>query len=207
MQLPNTRGQQIRDYTYDASGTIATGGTAQLILPERKSTSMWFFQNISDTDMYMEIGSARATAVLTGGVVTSVTITNGGFGFTRPPRVHFIGGASVGWNMQDSNYLGAGEIGYPAPSNFARGHAVLTAGAVSSIVVDNGGASYANPPYVFISNSFEDPFGCASPSATNGIFIPAAGGSYYNNGTAQSTDPLSIFCATAGKAFTCKWMA
>lgn len=207
MQLPGVRGQAYRDFTYDASGTITTGGTAQLVLPERKATSSFSFQNISDTVMYLEIGSARAHAVLTSGVVTSIVVDNAGFGFTRPPRVHFLGGASVGWNMSDGNYLGAGQQGYPSPSNFARGHAVLSGNTLGSIVIDNPGSKYANAPYILITNDIDDPFGCATPSATSGFLIPPLGGNINNlfNSSVCTTDPISVFCATTGKAFTVKW--
>lgn len=209
MQLPGTRAQQLRDFMFDASGSITAGGTSQLVLPERKSTSFLFFQNISDTDMYLEFGSARATATLTSGAVTSVTVTNGGFGFTRPPVVRFEGGGNTSWDMNNPSFLGCGQIGYPAPGSVARARCVLTAGVVSSIVVDSPGASYAQAPYVMISDSLLDPFGCADPfygSAVSGFLIGSQGGSYYVNGTACTTDPISVYCASSNKKYTCRWM-
>lgn len=206
MQWTGTRNQVVRDLFYDASGTIATGGTAQLVLPERKSCSFLFFQNISDTDMYIEFGSARATATLTSGAVSSVAVTNGGFGFTVAPDILFLGGANVGWNMANPTFTGCGQPGYPAPSNVATGHATLSTGTVNAIIVDNGGGTYTKAPYVFIANSLNDPFGCATPSATSGIYCPGnTAFNLYVNGTFCTTDPLAVFCATTGKAFTCKW--
>src|ERR1700761_2410012 len=84
MYHTNTRGQQVKDRLYDASGSITTGGTSQLILPERVSTTHLFLQNISDTDMYFQFGSATAKCAITSGAVSSVTVLNGGFGFTIP---------------------------------------------------------------------------------------------------------------------------
>jgi hypothetical protein len=210
MRLIGARGQQARDLVYDASGTIAAGGTSQLILPERKSTSFLFFQNISDTNMYLEMGSARATATLTSGVVTSVTVTNGGFGFTRAPEITFLGGGNTGWNMGNSMFTGCGQPGFPTPPKPAQAIATVAGGIVTAITVLDGGANYAKAPFVFIQNSLNDPYGCADPyfgSAASGVFLP--GNSAFNlylNGTAVATDPLAVYCATTGKAFTCKWM-
>jgi hypothetical protein len=203
MKLVGSRGQIVRDFMYDASGTITTGGTAQLILPERKTTSLILLQNISDTAMYVEFGSARATATLTSGVVTSISVTNGGFGFTKPPIVQFLGGGAGNGGPS----LGCGEPSYPSPANPAKGTAVLVAGAVSSITIDNGGSGYKIAPYVLITNSVDDPFGCATPSATSGYELTASGGPLQLNGTACTTDPIAIFCATTGKAFLAKWMS
>lgn len=203
MKLVGASGQFVKHPTFNASGTITTGGTAQLILPERTRCSMFMVQNISTAAMFLEIGSARATATLTSGVVTSIAITNAGFGFTVPPVVEFLGG---GDSSANPNYLGAGLSGYQAPTNVAKAHAVLTGGAVSSIVIENGGGNYVKAPYVFIRNSENDPFGVAIPSATSGILLGANGGSYYVNGTAQTTDSLALFCATTSSAYTAIWM-
>lgn len=206
MKLVGASGQITRHPMYDASGGITTGGAPQLILPERPMCSMFIVQNTSDTAMYLEIGSARATATIAAGVVTSVAVTNAGFGFTVPPIIEFLGGGS---SIKNPNYLAAGQPGFEGPSNVARARCVLgsggSAGTVASIVVDHGGSGYVNAPYVFIRNSESDPFGCATPSATSGIALGANGGSYYVNGTATTTDAMAIFCATTAKRFICKW--
>lgn len=202
MQLVGSRGQQVRDFMYDASGTITTGGTAQLILPEQPNRTSMFIQNISDTVMYVEFGGARATATLTNGVVTSVSVTNGGFGYTVPPNVRFYGGGDT---QKNPNYLCPGLPGNVCPSNTASGQSVLAAGVVSSITIANGGQHYVKAPYVFLQSSQQDPYGCATPSATSGAMILPNGGSLFYNGTTLTTDALSIFCATTGKAFTCKY--
>lgn len=160
--------------------------------------------------MYLEFGSARATATLTSGAVSSCSITNGGFGFTVAPVVTFLGGGNTGWNMNDASFLGCGQPTYPSPSDFAKGRAVLTAGVVSSITVDHGGVSYAKAPYVFIHNSRKDPFGCADPnygSNKSGIFLPGnTANSTWQSGTTCCTDAIAVYCATTGKAFTCFWL-
>lgn len=203
MKLVGSSGQIVKHPMFDASGLITTGGTAQLILPELPQASMCVIQNISDTDMYLEIGSARATATITSGVVTSVTVTNAGFGFTNPPLIRFLGG---GDKSSNPSYLAAGQPGFESPRNPARAHAVLSGGTVGSIIVDSGGANYVNAPSVFMHNAENDPFGCATPSATSGILLSAQGGTYYVNGTCQTTDAMAIFCATTGKHFTVKFM-
>lgn len=213
MLLPGARGQQQRDLLYDFSGTITTGGTPQLLLPERKSTSFLFIQNISNYQMFIKFGSAKATASLTNGVVTSVTVTDGGFGFTLPPTVQFLGGGGIGWNYSDGRNVGSTAPQSISPNNFATGVAVLASASplggskVNSITVLNGGAKYLQAPYVFIANNFNDPMGCGTASATSGVSLAAVTGSWTQNGTMCSTDPISIYCATSGAPFTCYWAA
>jgi hypothetical protein len=230
MYLTGAAGQQTRHPKFDASGTITTGGTPQLLLPEAKSRAFLLIINQSSASLYLDFGSARATASLAGGAVTGTTITNGGFGFTYPPDVFFYGGGNSGVG----GVLGVGQWGYPAPGDpawsappgdygrgggrvdlsgqrQAKGHAVLTANAVSSIVIDDPGAGYQVAPMVFMANSLRDPFGCANPgqnSATSffGAITIVASGNYYVNGTTCPTDAIAIYGATTGQAFTCKWM-
>jgi hypothetical protein len=218
MQLPGARGQQERDLTLGGAGTITAGGTAQLLLPEAKSRSLFIFSNLSSGNLLLEFGSARAHAVLTGTAVTSIVIDNAGFNFTYPPSVDLIGGG----NSNNTAYLGVADVGYPAPGDPAyvyprttdlsgqrparAGIPVLSAGAVSSIPVADGGAGYQIAPLVFIKNSMRDPFGCAIPSATSGILIVAGGGSFYVNGPACMTDSIAVFGATTGQQFYYKYM-
>lgn len=206
--LVGVSGQQKRIHFYDASGTITSGGTAQLIVPEALARSSWVFVNNSDTTMYLEIGMARATATISGGKVTSVAVTNAGFGFSIAPTVKFLGGGFTGGNAYNPTYLSAGLPDYLAPASPATAHCVMTGSApnmsISSIVIDNGGSGYNSAPYVEIHNSLNDPYGCAVPSATSGIGI-LANGSYTNNGVVVTTDPIAVFCASSSKGFTFKY--
>ena len=179
------------------------------MLPQTPSRSFFFFQNLSSAAMYLEFGSARATATLTSGAVSSITVTNGGFNFTKPPVVRFAGGGAAG----NGSYLGLNQPGGAGPDSrlgvgqTAIATAVLTAGAVSSINVLNGGAGYVIAPYVFIFNNDLDPYGCAKPSATSGIVISSnTSPPLVFNGTSCPTDAVAVFCATGSSAFTCKWM-
>lgn len=209
--LVGFRGQISHDRSYDASGTITTGGTAQLILPEARTRSSLILINISSVNMFFEIGGARATASLTNGTVTSCAITNSGFGYSRAPSVVFYGGALGAPGSPNITVTGALNSlpEYTSPSSPAKAHCVMTGSApnmsVSSIVIDSAGSGYAFPPYVYLANSALDPFGAATPSATNGILLLANGGSYTPNGSVCITDQISVFCATTSSAYCCKF--
>ncbi len=203
MKYVGTRGQQVRDVEYVADSSIASGGTAQLVLPEAKSRSYLFIQNLSDTDMYFEFGSARATATLTGGAVSSCSVTNAGFGFTYPPKIEFLGGSYC--VPKNTASVGVGQPGYPAPSRPAQASCVLTTGAVSSIQIDDPGAGYIVAPYVLITNSLRDPVGCALPASGVGMYL-GGGQSFYRNGTTCPTDAIAVFCAASSKKFLVRWM-
>lgn len=209
MKLIGAGNQFVSHALFDASGINASATVPQLILPRRYSTTNLLVQNLSTTAvMYLEIGSARATATLTGGVVTSVAVTNAGFGFSKPPVIQFRGG---GAGMYPA-FLGSTEPNSPSPSAPAQAHCVMTGAApnqsVASITVDFGGSGYLVPPFVFISNADVDPNGCADPSASSGvgIVLAANGGKYEVNGTACTTDAIALFCGTVSQRFTCKWM-
>ena len=214
MQLQGSRFQVKRDPLYVADGTIAAGGTAQLVLPQLQTRSFLKLQNLSTGPLYFENGSARATCSLTSGAVSSISVANPGFNFTNPPLVIFYGGGNAG----NSSYLGLGQPGAEGPNSSltagrpAKAHCVMASATplpglkVSSIVIGDPGAGYVIAPFVFIVNSDLDPYGCAVPSATSGMLLPAGSSPYILNGTSCHTDPISVFGATTGQAFLCRWM-
>lgn len=209
MKLVGSGGQQRRDFMFDASGTITTGGTAQLILPERKSTSFLQIQNLSTGSLLVEFGSARATCTITNGVVTAVTVTNGGFGFTKAPFIVFYGGGNqdaFSPRIANTAFIGVGLVDYPSPGHPAVAQCNIAGGAVTSVTILDGGSGYVVAPQVFIANNQNDPVGAALPSATVGVLLGASGGSIFFNGTTCTTDQISVFGATAGQAYSCKWM-
>lgn len=211
MYLQNTKSQVRRDNMFDASGTIGSSGT-QLLLPRHQSRAYFFFQNNGTHAMFFEIGSARATATITNGSISSVAVTNAGFNFTYPPRVMFDGGGNAG----NSTYLGLNQPGgegpnqqltsaSPASARCTLAPSAVSLNKVNTIVVDAGGSGFVVAPYVFIANSDLDPYGCALPAAGVGIQVGAGGGWKEYNGTVCPTDSIAVF-GTANDAFTCKWM-
>lgn len=105
--------------------------------------------------------TATATASVSGGAVTSVTVTDGGGGYSTAPLVRFFG-------------TGTG----------AAATAVVTNGAVSAINVTSGGTGYTSPPSVEITPSV-----VFTPTQVTGIVNTGASYSpnpdyqyqYYNN--------------------------
>ena len=86
------------------------------------------------------IAGQIAQTLGTGGQVTSVTITNGGSGYTTPPDVTFSNPATGTDN--------------------AEGYALLSGGVVTEIVVTHGGRKYTSAPTVTFST------GSATATAT-----------------------------------------
>lgn len=70
-----------------------------------------------------------ATAVMSGGGVASVTVVDGGSGYTTAPTVFFCGGGGTG----------------------ATGTASVSAGVVTGITVNTAGSGYLSPPVVLLS--------------------------------------------------------
>lgn len=218
MRLQGTMGQTQLDIAYRLDGTITAGGTPQLISPIAVSRSYLFIQNLGTANMYFEFGTARGVATISGGAVTGVTITNGGFGFTAAPQVSFQGGGPYSPQAQVGP-SGAGLPGYAAPAfpltptgaspyRPAQGVATVSGGVVTGVTITDGGAGYSFAPYVLFSNAYSDRYGCASPyygSVASGIFL-GSGQSYYVNGTACCTEQIAVYCPTTGQPFTFRWM-
>lgn len=214
MKLVGANEQHVRHPTFWADGVIASATLPQLVLPESSARSSLFFMNTSGAIMWYGFGSARATCTISAGKVATVTVTNAGFGFTRAPKVQFLGGGilpQAGVIPANSSYVGGAGPGFPSPSDRASGRAVLTGSAVSSIVVDNAGSGYVTAPMVFISNDILDPNGAFDPSALQNAaagsgFQLYPGQSIYESHTSVTTDPLAVFCATLNSTFACRYM-
>ncbi|MCA1670550.1 MAG: hypothetical protein LC793_24850, partial [Thermomicrobia bacterium] len=93
---------------------------------------------------------ATATAAISGGQVTGVTVTGAGAGYTSVPTVAFAGGG--------------------ATTN-ATGHATLSGTTVASVVVDTPGAGYTSAPAVIFATPIPSAFGLLIPAltATGGV--------------------------------------
>ena len=226
-------GQQVRqDFLFDASGTITIGGTAQLLLPQHPSRSLFMFVNNSAHTMYLDFGvgagPAYVYATLTGRAVTSVTVINAGFNFTQPPLVRFLGGGHPVATLQsgqpagvNSSYVATAGPGFPSPrgglaATGGQGHeatamANLTSSAISlnkigSITVLNAG-SYSAAPYVMLLPSDLDPNGVVIPGSTYpGSIAVLANGSVQFLATDCPTDACSVVSSGTADSFTCKFM-
>jgi hypothetical protein len=207
--------QQRRFPLHYADGTITTGGTPQLVLPQHQSRSYLLIQNLSAGSLWFEFGSARATCTISGGAVNSVTVTNSGFNFTDPPVVRFFGGGNAG----NSSYLGLNQPGGEAPNSSlttgspAFAQATLSGGSVNAINLiegptggPKGGAGYVIAPNVFLFDSDLDPYGCATPSATSGLLLTSGSAPYIFNSLNCPTDSVAVYGATTAQAFVCRWM-
>lgn len=221
MNLPGSQNQKRLDrmFRFDGSAT----STVKLVVPRAAARSFFTIQNTGATNaLWVDFGSARATATLTSGVVTSLTILNGGFGFTVLPTVRLLGGGSNNNQFQSalsaSGWDGRGQLDqFPEPEGYnllvtpntrnrpANVTAVLTAGVVTSFIINDGGLGYINPPEVIITNHEYDPFGCADASKSSGSgFNLAAGQTLTFNGTFCPTDQVSVYSAS-GTTYTGGW--
>ena len=213
MKLPNSGNQAAAHFLYRADGTITSGGTAQLVMARSISRSFFYFQNTSTGVLNVEIGTGAATATITSGALTSLTITNAGFGFTKPPLIRFLGGGlpqgdpNPYYSNQsfNSSYVGLGQPNAPSPPNFATAVLTLSGGAINGYTITNPGSGYVVAPYCQIINSDLDPIGAALPSATVGYTLNA-GGSINFNGTVCPLDPVSVYGATTGQSYVMRWM-
>ncbi|MBV8326318.1 hypothetical protein [Chryseobacterium sp.] len=130
---------------------------------------------------------ATATASVSGGAVTGVTITNGGNGYTTAPTVNFYGGGSV---------INGGSK--------ARATATLTNGVVTGITINNGGSGYTSSPAIILSGGNK---GILFPnlnlanlsSTTTPVASPADGLIGYNGGSNTNNKALHFFSTTVNQ--------
>lgn len=135
--------------------------------------------------------------------MNSFSITNAGFGFTIPPKIEFLGGGAG----ENTTRIGTIDPFGPAPPHPAKAHALLTAGAISSIVLDDPGIGYLVAPYVRITNSPLDFIGCADPSIGGGsgcIIYPAQW--FTDEHLVVPTEQIAVFCATLAAPYYCRYM-
>ena len=205
MRLQGAGGQQRIDQIYDASGTLANASPVT-VLPIATSRTFLLVENTGSSSIYVDFRPARATATLSSGGVASVAITNGGQGYTVPPRVEFMGGGNT---VANPTYTG---VALPdemwAPGNVAHAQATISGGAVTAITVTNPGSGYKVAPFVNIVNDPADPVGAVAASATagaGGILLAAGSAALVWNGTVCPTGQVSIV-GSAGGAYAVKYM-
>jgi hypothetical protein len=132
---------------------------------------------------------ATATANLTVNFVTSITVVNGGSGYTSAPKVIITGGGGSG----------------------ATATASVSGGAVTGITVNNAGLGYTSPPTVTIAppppsvsyttywsndgtgTDGSEPAAAVSVTVANGLFTAVLGDTAQANMTAI---PVALFTQT-----------
>ena len=142
-------------------------------------TTMNFYVNEGETNVMVispPLGSgAAATATLTSGVVTNITISDGGSGYTSAPTVTIANA--------------------PAGGTRATATATIASGIVTGIDITNGGAGYTSAPTVTIANA---PAGGTQATATATIASGVVTGiNITNGGTGYTSAPaISLTPAT-----------
>jgi hypothetical protein len=207
--FPGIRDQSYLDDLLHFDGTVTTGGTAQLLLPQQPGRLFLAITNNTAADtLFLGIGPARATANLTSGQVSSITVNNGGVGYTVSPSVVFLGGLIAGDYVTSPGSPGK-QLGVQYAGKPAVAHAVLTGGAVSSVVVDDPGSGYTVPPLIHLCNNWPQLGGGAySPTATTatagtGLGIPAGQTFTFNGSLLVPGSAIAINGFTTGDAFSC----
>jgi hypothetical protein len=123
----------LNTYT-DFGDTIQRRRAAQVVHNDRKLLFHAQLEIEFEAGVGLITGLATGTATLTADVVTLVTITDGGSGYTTAPRVQFTGGEGSG----------------------AVATATLTAGVVTGVTIVSGGAGYTSAPTVtFVGGTAE----------------------------------------------------
>lgn len=130
-------------------------------------------------------GNAVITAIIGGAVSTAVTVTNGGSNYIYPPTVL----------ISSPNAGGGGPFGIQAT-----GHAVITGGAVTSVVIDDQGAGYPGNPTIGLQNDPRDNTGNGATATTvltgsgtvTGLLVTDFGNSY-----TSTAIPTLVFSGTS----------
>ncbi|MET3038115.1 hypothetical protein ABXT08_18660 [Chryseobacterium sp. NRRL B-14859] len=130
---------------------------------------------------------ATATASISGGAVTGITISNGGSGYTTVPTVNFYGGGAI---------INGGSK--------ARATATISNGSVTGITINNGGSGYTTAPTITVSGGNK---GLLFPnlnianlgSTTSPVASPANGLIAFNGGTNSNNKALHVFNSTTNQ--------
>lgn len=129
-------------------------------------------------------GSSIWQAVVGGAINTTVTVSNGGSGYTYPPLVQFAAPGSPGIQ--------------------ATGYCTLTSGAVSSITVVDQGAGYTQAPVITITNDPREGLnGVATGSGAIGTCVLTGAGTItgvlcLDHGTPLTALPTLTFSGGGG---------
>ena len=119
---------------YETIGSVTVPRTVPITIP-RVSTIAYTSPQVYEVQIKLPEGitsipgpgvGAEATATISGGIVTSIAVSNGGLQYTAAPSVVLSGAGS-----------GTGFVG----------RAVVSDGVVTSIVIENGGTGYTDGSY------------------------------------------------------------
>jgi len=110
--------------------------------------------------------SSTGSTVVTGGTVTSATVTSAGSGYTSSPAVTISGGG------------GSGALG---TANLSAGASVITGGSVTSANVTAGGTGYSSAPAVTFAG------GGGSGASGTAVMVPDGTGGVITGGTVTAT--------------------
>lgn len=164
--------------TLFAAVAFAQSGSVGINTSTPDPSAILHIENFSGTP-------ATATATISGGAVTGITINNGGSGYTSMPTINFYGGGSV---------VNGGSK--------ARATAVISNGQVTGITINNGGSGYTTAPAVTVSGGNK---GLLFPnlnianltSTTSPVASPANGLIGFNGGANSNNKALHFFNSTA----------
>ena len=156
---------------------------------------------------------ATATATVSAGVITGITVNSGGTGYTSVPTISFTGGggaaatATVAAGVITSIAVTSGGAGYTsAPTVVISGGggtgatatATVAAGVITGITVTSAGAGYTSAPTVVISGG-----GGTGATATATVSAGVITGITVNSGGAGYTSaPTISFTGGGGSAAT-----
>lgn len=119
----------------DFGSAIQRRRTAQVVHSDRKKLFHSQLEIEFEAGVGSTTGRATLTAVLTADVVTSVTITDGGSGYSTAPKLYFSGGGGSG----------------------AVATSTITAGVITAVTVITGGSGYTSAPTITVAGGTSDP--------------------------------------------------
>ena len=147
----------------------------------------------------------------TAGAVATVSVTNGGSGYTSAPAVHFSSGTAAATSVISGSVTfvtvingGTGYTHAPTVSftngggSGATGTATISAGRVTGVTITNGGTGYTSPPNV----TFSAPGGRGNRTAIGGSAIVGSvvAVNLTNAGTGYAAAPTVSFTGGGGSS-------
>ena len=203
----------------NSSGTTVMGGEIPLVIEDKTFVDA---NTIDITDPTWNWGTGAADAAHTG-VITFVTVTDGGSGYDtlNPPAVNITDGTGSGAtanavinSVVTSIDVTNGGSGYISPivmiddptGSGATAEATVSGGVITAITVTSGGWGYSPTPTVTIDDLNNTPSSVATATATVSAVISAVavtnGGSGYTDPVVTIDPPLAGVQATASATVT-----